>query len=215
MFKLTEDDWRIPLDDHIVAWADDWMKQRGLAREDRRRPLVAVQLRGSGQMKALPDHVMQTLVMRLADDDYDLLLLEPDHGHAMRYVTQRGGIYESSGIPVMHMIALMRHLDVAVVMDSGPLWMAHNAPCPIVAILGPTHADQRISMHPYYPHRARAVALNEIIDCEACFEKATACQGKFTCMQSQPNWEIAYTQIRDATAAVLNSEASISLEVVQ
>lgn len=70
-------------------------------------------------------------------------------------------------------------------MDSGPLWISHFTRTPLVAILGPTRPEERISFHPLYPEGATAVQLNKEINCESCIERAEACGGKISCFRQK------------------------------
>jgi len=69
-----------------------------------------------------------------------------------------------------------------ICMDSAPLWISHFTKTPVVAVLGPTPAKNRISFHPLYEEGARAIQLNDDINCQSCFEHAVACNFKFKCL---------------------------------
>lgn len=185
---LTPEDWRLPIPKAAHAWVKRHLRARGLLREQRGdMPLIGVHTRGSGSMKSLPREAGQMLVKRLREAGRLVMLLEPDSREAKHYMVD-DEVFEMAGRDALHGISLIEHLDLLICMDSGPLWMAHCANCPILAILGPTRPEERISLHPRYPQLAEAVCLNQLIGCEACFEAARACNGAYRCMMDQPNW---------------------------
>lgn len=202
--ELTAADWEMPIPSPVVKWVADRLCRQGLQRQDRNRPLIAVQVRGSGEMKSLPLQVAKRLIQRMVVVG-DVILIENDSKVADE-CSVSDQVFTMPGRDVLHGIELLKNCDVAVTMDSGPLWMAHSALCPVVAILGPTRPAQRTSMHPV---RAEAVALNELIDCPACFERADACNHKYTCMRDQPNWDVVVDLIAGRVEAILAGTVSL------
>lgn len=185
---ILPEDWIIPAHPGVEEWVNRHVSAFGIDRRSRRVPLVAVQVRGSGAVKTLPTDAMRSILLRLADE-YNVILIENSHETARQFAI-RDNIFTMPGRDPLHTIALLRHhVDLALVMDSGALWMAHSAPCKTVAILGPTRPSERMSMHPMGDRAVGWVLLNELINCPACFEAAAACKRKFSCMREQPDWE--------------------------
>lgn len=201
---VTAEDWDIPTGDRAREWVARFLQKRGLSRGQRQRPLVAIQAQGSGPMKSLPPKVMRRLIARLAESA-SVIIIEYDERTAQSYVGDHDDVWAMCGRDSLHSIELMRHVDLVIAMDSAPLWMAHSANAPVLAILGPTRPEQRISFHPGYAEgRARAVCLNDLIQCEPCFEAAGACKGSYACMREQPDWGRAIEAIH------LEAESTIS-----
>lgn len=185
--SILPEDWKIPTHPGIDEWVNRHVSAFGIDRRTRKLPLVAVQVRGSGAVKTLPPDVMRQILTRLADE-YNVILIENSHECAREF-SIRDNIFAMPGRDPLHTVSLLRHhADLALVMDSGALWMAHSAPCRTVAILGPTRPAERMSMHPMGQEAVGWVLLNEMINCPACFEAAAACKRKFTCMREQPDW---------------------------
>ena len=203
--ELTPADWRLPIPDVVGKWVERHLGNLGILEKQRNQPLIGVHVRGSGPMKSLPPNVAKNLIRMLLEIG-DVMILEPEKKEAVRHLSISDRVFEMTHRDVLHGIRLMEHLDLAIVMDSGPLWMAHCAGCPILAILGPTRPEQRISMHPGYPKHARAICLNDLIDCPACFESATACKGSYRCMQDQPDWSAALAEIVDQAGSMLSGD---------
>lgn len=184
---LVETDWVLPVPADVARWVDAWLGKRRLRRAERTLPLVALQVRGSGPMKSLPREQVEAISRRL-ESRANVVLIEAKEEHVW------GGdrIYQMTGRDALHALELLRHVDLTVCFDSGVLWMAHCAPSPVLAILGPTRPEQRISLHPRFPDGAHSVSLNDLIvldgktGCPPCFERAEACRGSYACMQRQP-----------------------------
>jgi len=185
----AELDWDIPIGPASERFARNWMRSRGLSRDERVRPLVGVQVRGSGAMKTLPPAEVSDLVNRLLAEDYDVLLID----HGANPLAARERVYQAPGRKVLDVVALMKELDAVICTDSGVLWLAHVAKIPTVCIMGPTRPEERISMHPLYREGlVTAVCLNELLvlpgkkkpGCPACFENAKACSHTFACINA-------------------------------
>jgi ADP-heptose:LPS heptosyltransferase len=69
-------------------------------------------------------------------------------------------------------------------MDSGILWLAHVASCPVLTLLGPTREEERVSLHPLYPEKAKSINIANMIGCTPCFETKARCGGKVNCMNN-------------------------------
>lgn len=207
---IEPEDWDFPIPPATKLWVERHLKARGLLPEQREAPLIAVQTRGSTTLKALPDAQGRRLIAKLTEAGYSVLLTEPGEGAAQALAGGNEDVYTLTGRDPLHMIEAMRHVNAAVVMDSGPLWMAHMANCPLVAILGPTRPAERVAAHPGYDRGlARAVCLNELIDCPACFEAAHACGGKFTCMTEQPDWDAALGMVVDEVRSLVSGDVRL------
>jgi hypothetical protein len=87
--------------------------------------------------------------------------------------------YRYSFVQLFNIIGLAKCL---VCMDSAPLWISHFTKTPVIAVLGPTPARNRISFHPLYEEGAKAVQLNDALGCQSCFERAAACNSKYRCL---------------------------------
>lgn len=202
-YELKREDWLIPVDRAVIDYVERWVRTNGLASEGRERPVVAVQIRGSGKMKTLPTNVMRRLIKEVTAD-YDVVVVEEDLRFASEFAMD--GVFSMPNRDALHAIELMKHCDAAITMDSGAMWMAHCAAIPLLAILGPNRPEQRISMH---TAAADAVCLNEIIDCPVCFEQATACNKRYDCMRNQPDWGVAIGQIMDKLHRLIEGEVAL------
>ena len=190
---VRELDWDIPLGADSYEFAETWLAERGLMREQRVRPLVALQVKGSGPVKTLPLPEIKNLLNMLVQRDFDVILI--DQQSHPELLTERGRIFEVPGRTVLEVTALMKYLDTVLCMDSGVLWLAHIAKVPTLLFLGPTRPEERISMHPLYEEGlAAAVRMNEYVTvpprktpgCQSCFENAKECGYKYLCMNSVP-----------------------------
>ncbi len=77
---------------------------------------------------------------------------------------------------------MIEYAKSALIMDSGPLWLSHFTETPIVVIFGPTNPDARLTYHPLYPEKVRAVEANKHINCKRCYEAAERCNHEFKCL---------------------------------
>lgn len=192
--KIRPEDWQIPVSALAADYVAAWLGKRALNRDARTRPLVGLQVRGSGKMKSIPEGQVKKLAAELAAEA-DVVLIE----HDPRQVWEAAGsptsgrVFAMPGRDALHAIELLRAVDLCVCFDSGVLWMAHCAAAPVLCIMGPTRPEQRLSYHPGYPEKAQAFLMNEIVElkkgekgCPACFEAAERCRQKFSCMQEQP-----------------------------
>lgn len=152
------------------------------------KPIIGFQIRGSGCMKTLPYDMVKSIVYDLAKDYY-VVLIDPDKnkGFDGQNIINLCGKLKSSQV-----VALLENLDLCFTMDSGVLWMCHSANCPTITFLGSTRESERISLHPQYPHKAKAIDLSKYVGCEPCFETKCRCKGKIRCMN-----EVNYDMIKD------------------
>lgn len=211
---IKPEHWQIPIPDSVMKWVDRyWPSQAGSIG-------IGVQLRGSGPMKTLPPAAVKMLIAKLLEMDPGVIVYLLDHDG--RFAEQFRQVPEGSdparvvmrtGRDAVHGVAAMRGMQLVITMDSGVLWMAHWANCPVVCIMGPTRPSERLTFHPRYPSGARATRLNELIDCPSCFEAATKCDHEYTCMQKQPDWPRAIGAIIEDARAVLEGECKYSLSM--
>ena len=85
---------------------------------------------------------------------------------------------------VPELFGLIARAACLVTVDTGTLWIGHFTNTPTVAILGPSHPDQRLSLHPLYPEGARAIMTNDWINCPSCTENGKKCNRTMRCLHS-------------------------------
>lgn len=85
---------------------------------------------------------------------------------------------------VSELFSLISRADCLVTVDSGPLWIGHFTQTPTVAILGPSHPDQRLILHPLYPEGAVGIKMNDWIKCESCTENGCRCNNTMRCLHT-------------------------------
>lgn len=209
---IRPEDWSLPTPDPAKGYVAKWLATNRLERGTRARPMVALQLHGSGRMKSLPEDQVRQLAAELARDA-SVVLIEYDE----RKTWEAPGIHRMPGRDALHSIELLRHVDLCVCFDSGVLWMAHVASAPTLCIMGPTRPEQRLTYHPLYPGRVRAVLLNDTIElekgkpgCPACFEAADRCRQRYACMQEHPR---AVRLVADAAAEMLGIRVPLPVAI--
>lgn len=210
---VTPQDWNIPIPPGAISWVKGFLDHRKISREQRgTRKLIAVQIHGSGAMKTLPDPVVKLMLQKIRAAGHSILLVEPDDAIASKFVID-ADVHKMPHRDALHMIQAMKSCDLVVTMDSGALWMAHCAMAPLFAILGPTRARERISYHP--TGKANYLALNEMIECPACFESATRCNYRYDCMQTHKDPAVPVTAIMAGIEDALAGRKHYALPVVQ
>jgi hypothetical protein len=201
---VRREDWDIPTSEAAKKYVAGWLEKRGLG-PGRARKLVALQVRGSGKMKSLPREQVQAIAKALTEHA-DVVLIEPNVSETFA----GDGIHSMPGRDAMHSVELLRHVDLCICYDSGVLWMAHVAAAPVLCIMGPTRPEQRLTYHPLYPDKVRAVLLNQVVElkgkvgCAPCFEAAEACQKSYACMQKQPQ-ERVVTMVLERAVELLGA----------
>lgn len=159
----------------------DWSSQMqniSIPRLDSILPLVGIQIRGSGKLKTLPMDYIKKIVSSLSKE-YTVVLIDQDKSYGF----EGNNIINLCGkLTVPQLLQVMRNLDCCITMDSGVLWLAHIVDCPVVTLLGPTREHERLSLHPSYPEKAKAVELQKMVKCKSCFETMENCKGKINCM---------------------------------
>lgn len=145
------------------------------------RKKIGIQIRGSTDIKTLKLDTVKQIVNELAKE-YTVYLIH----HAACDNFNGDNIVNTCGkLNVIEVVSLLTKMDCCITMDSGILWLAHSANCPVIAILGSTREHERISLHPQYPKKAKAINIaEEIIGCTPCFETKKYCGGKMNCMNN-------------------------------
>jgi ADP-heptose:LPS heptosyltransferase len=142
-------------------------------------PKIGIQIKGSGPIKSLPFEYIKELSYYLANK-YQVVLLDYDKNYGF----EGNNILNLCGkLNVYECVALLTKLDVCITMDSGMLWLAHSANCPVVTILASTRESERLTLHPLYPNKARSVDITKMIGCQPCFETRQYCKGRMRCMK--------------------------------
>jgi ADP-heptose:LPS heptosyltransferase len=157
-------------------WKPTYLKEIDMIQSERK--LIGIQLRGSGVMKTLPRDYIRKLVAELSQK-YTVVLLDQS--------TDKGfsgdNVVDMCGKTTTHQcVALLKQLAMVITMDSGMLWLAHAANCPVLSLLGPTREQERLSLHPQYPEKAKSINLSEMIGCTPCFETCPKCYRRVDCM---------------------------------
>lgn len=141
---------------------------------------IVFQPRGSTYKKHLPSSTIAWLLKSFRETGTDVVLLgEPN--------------FFSAGM-LFSIIAKARAL---VCMDSSPLWISHFTKTPTLVLLGPSRVSERLIYHPLYPNKAKGLALNELINCESCFEQARKCNDNMDCLKINPEkiWHSIYPEV--------------------
>lgn len=143
-------------------------------------PKIGLQIRGSGKMKTLPYSYIKKIASSLSKQ-YTVILIDQDinKGFEGKNIINLCG---KTNIP--QLLQVMRELDCCITMDSGVLWLAHIVDCPVITLLGPTREHERLSLHPSYPEKVKAVELQKMVNCKPCFETMKYCNGKINCMNN-------------------------------
>jgi ADP-heptose:LPS heptosyltransferase len=162
----------------LLDWSAKSMKKTFDIKTERKK--IGVQIRGSGVLKTIPFKIMLELINKLSET-YHVIPID----HECYPQIKNKEITNLTGkLNVCETIELLRELDACITMDSGVLWMAHIANCPVVTLLGPTRESERINLHPQYPEKAKGINLAEMVGCTPCFETKIHCKGKINCMNN-------------------------------
>jgi ADP-heptose:LPS heptosyltransferase len=143
------------------------------------KKLIGLQLRGSGHMKTLPQDYVREIAHELSKK-YRVVLIDQskDQGFEGKDIINLCG-----KLNPYQVTALLSKLDCCITMDSGVLWLAHVADCPVLTLLGPTREQERLSLHPRYPSKAKGINISEMLGCSPCFETKVNCKGRIRCMK--------------------------------
>ena len=159
----------LPYSDKEKVWAEAII---GELRKDE-KPIIVMQAFGSTTIKRFS--LSKTIRIASALSERFRIILV----HNYREPVDAGDAVNMTGMTDPHQLAALIELsDVVVTMDSGILWVAHCTSTPIVALLGPTREQERLTYHPSYV----VINLSKMVGCEPCFEMATRCLGAFDCM---------------------------------
>jgi len=162
------------------------------------KPLIGLQIRGSGCMKTLPIEMIHKIAEELSKDYYVILIdQDKDKGFEGKNIINLCGKLKSPQV-----IALLEKLDLCITMDSGVLWMCHSANCPTLTFLASTRESERITLHPQYPKKAKAIDLTKYIGCEPCFETRVRCGGKIRCM-TEVNYDMIRNELFEKVKSIL------------
>jgi len=139
----------------------NWSTERSWAKSKH----ILFQTGGSWLHKELPPETREFVIASLRKRKYDVRLAGRDNPLSSE-----------------DFLELIASAACVVTMDSSPLWVSHFTKTPCVLLLGPTRESERLTMHPLYPERAVAIALNKLVDCPSCFEKMDRCRGRLDCL---------------------------------
>ncbi len=163
-----------------LDWNPTHLSKDVVSYMDTKRKKIGIQIRGSGMLKTLNYELVKRISHKLAEK-YTVVLLDADASKGF----EGTNIINTCGkLDTYQVIATLMQLDCCITMDSGMLWMAHSANCPVLVILGPTREEERVSLHPQYPEKAKSISIAEMIGCKPCFETQKFCERKINCMRS-------------------------------
>lgn len=165
----------------------------------RKRKLIGLQIRGSGAMKTLPYEMIKKISFGLVEQGYDVVLIDQDKDKGFE---GKGIINLCGQLTPVKVIALLHECDLCLTMDSGVLWMAHSANCPVITFLGSTRESERLSLHPQYPEKAKGIDLTKYINCKPCFETKVNCKGKINCMNAV-NYDMIKSELSEKVKTIL------------
>jgi len=160
----------------------DWssqMQTKGKLFINPKENTIALQIRGSGYMKTLPYEFVQRMATSIAAKGFKVLLIDQD---ASKGFEDHNIINACGKMTVIDIIENLKHCKCVLTMDSGVLWLAHVAACPVITFLGSTREHERMTLHPLYPEKARTIDLATHIGCTPCFETRARCKGTIDCM---------------------------------
>ena len=154
------------------------------------KPFVVFQSQGGNDRKKLAMDSVIAIGKRLSADGIKVYHIGPPDGLA-REVT--GMEHLASKLTLPQLFSLIARAFCVVTMDSAPLWISHFTTTPVIAILGPTSWEQRLTLHPLYPDGVRGIQLEKRIGCATCAERAEKCNGKMDCLSKADPEKLAET----------------------
>ena len=168
-----------------LDWSMDYSKFPGA---EMKKPYVVFQGKGTTGKKMLPNATIQHLINQMNTKGIKVVYIGNAIGKTNESVKvdrkKNVMLFMRYGLPKL--FSLISDAECVISMDSAPLWISHFTKTPVITILGPTQAEQRITKHPLYPEGAEAVKLYEIVDCKPCFEAAARCDHKTPCLNVRP-----------------------------
>lgn len=133
---------------------------------------------GSGPRKRLPTATIESVLTRLNDEGVAVYY----DGGPVKLNVGTKTVQLNRQLSATQLFTLIHQAEAIVTVDTGPLWIAHYTATPTVAILGPSHWQQRLALHPLFPEGAEAIQMNDWIDCETCHESGQHCGGNYVCL---------------------------------
>lgn len=182
-----------------LIWANSLIEKSRI----NKKKVIVLQLEGASVSRQLPRDLMLHLAKTL-NQLCDVVLV--DKGSAKVDVT-----YNLAGkTDIQQLMAIIKVADALISFDSGCLWLSHIAKTPILTLMGPTRPQEKLSLHPLYPERARAVMVNNTIGCpESClYQGGKWCGGQFKCMANLPRefYDAVINKIVEETIELLSIE---------
>lgn len=180
-YENLKPDFRVIIPEEDKAFALGALARLGLDPESRRgRPLIATATRAVQHQRNLGADMVKDWTHELVKTiECDVLLIENDGAHIWR----GPNIHSIIGTTIPQALALIEMCDVLCSMDSGAMWLGHCAAIPMVVWFGPTPPETKINWHPLYPDGIRSIEMNKWINCPACYEDASACNWRFSCIR--------------------------------
>jgi len=140
---------------------------------------IVLQTQGANTRKCLPLQALEKIAVRLNAAGIKVCHVGPPEEKIASSIPVK---HFASKLSLPQLFSLIAGAECAVVMDSAPLWITHFTTTPVIAMLGPTAWQQRLSLHPLAPEGVRAIQLEQRIGCKPCREKAEACAGRYDCL---------------------------------
>ena len=140
---------------------------------------VVFQAQGSNIVKQLPAETILKIAKRLNDQGIFVYFIgKPSDLDFQNKLTVNLGL---RSLKCAQLFTLIAHARMLLCVDSSPLWISHFTQTPVACILGPTNFKQRLTLHPFYPDGTIPIQLNELMNCDSCFEMKQRCDGKVSC----------------------------------
>lgn len=178
VLAATRFDYSLQPGEQDKAWAERLMQ--AVRQKGGDRPTVFVQARGSGPVRSIGRDRMQEVTRKLSDR-YNVVVT--DHNKDYCWSDETRGIFSAPGQrPWLNFVALMKECSVALTTDSGVQWLAHVAEIPLVSVLGPTRASEKLTTHLLYPRQVQGIDTAGLLGCTPCFENAVRCKWQYDCL---------------------------------
>jgi len=164
-----------------VRWDCDLGKFPGV--ETKFKKYVVFQSKGSTGAKTLPSETAIHIIKRLNEEGINVVFIGDKVGGMSQNVNMKRTDLAHFRYSAEEIFTVIGKAQCVISMDSAPLWISHFTKTPLIAILGPTSSKVRLNYHPLLPDGVENLQLNEDVGCDCCFEKAEACNWKYTCLQ--------------------------------